>query len=138
MTMKSAAFAGCAFALCMSGAAIAAQRTAADKVADACKGSDTGCLERALAATDAGLTEVRTKARAAIEGGALTGDDLKQALELFDTSETAWAAARTAQCDAHQRYTKAIGGDGPQSRWRCLVNDAFIRRSVLRELFSSE
>jgi uncharacterized protein YecT (DUF1311 family) len=138
MSLKSTTYAMCAIALCMPNAALAGPRTAADKVADGCKGSDAACLERALTATDAGLADTASKARATIGGGALTGDDLIKALEQFDASETAWAASRKAQCEAYELYAKAIGDDAAKARWRCLVNEAFNRRSVLRELFSSE
>ena len=138
MTVKPVAVVAYALAFCLAIPASAEPRSGADKIAAACRASDAACFERALTTTDASLAETRKKARATIEGGALTGDDLKKTLEHFDASETAWTASRKAQCEAYELYAKAIGDDGAQARWRCLVNEAVRRQSVLRELFSSE
>jgi uncharacterized protein YecT (DUF1311 family) len=118
------------------------QRSPADKVVNACKNADAtaeaACLERALKGVETGLDEARKKALETIKGGALAGDDLKKALELFDAGEKAWASYRAAQCDAYGLYDKAIGGGGTAARWTCLINETVYRTSTMNTRFSSE
>ncbi len=114
----------------------------ANKVVNACKNADataeTACLERAMKGVETGLDEARKKALETIKGGALIGEDLKKALELFDAGEKAWASYRAAQCDAYGLYDKAIGGGGTAARWTCLINETVYRTSTMKTRFSSE
>jgi uncharacterized protein YecT (DUF1311 family) len=118
------------------------QRSPADKVVNACKNADAtaeaACLERGLKAVETGLEEARKKALATIQGGALTGDDLKKTLEQFEAGEKAWGLFRAAQCDAYGLYDKAIGGGGTAARWTCLINETVYRTSTIKTRFSSE
>ena len=120
------------------GAAADGTRTPADKIASACNGSDAACLDRALAAVEAGLNATRKSALDVLNGGALKGTSLTRALELFEAGEKAWLAHRAALCEAYELYDKALGAPLPSARWSCLVNEAIARQSTLRRLFSSE
>jgi uncharacterized protein YecT (DUF1311 family) len=114
----------------------------ADKLTEACRkgaaAEQQSCLERVFATSEAGLEAARKKARGAIEGGALTGDDLSKTLEHIAASDKAWAEYRASQCDAYGLYSKAIGEDGPFARWTCMINETANRQSAVARLFSSE
>ena len=122
----------------LSGAA-ASERSPADK---ACASKDTAatiaCLERAVKGAEESLEATIKTARAAIGGGALTGENLAKTVALFDASATHWRAAREADCQAYELYDTALGAGGPQARLGCLFNATLQRQSVLKRLYSSE
>ena len=140
MVLRPIPFAVCVLLAIATNAAVAAsERSPADK---ACASKDTAaavaCLERAVKGAEDSLEATIKAARAAIDGGALTGANLTKTKQLFDVSAAQWRAARDADCQAFELYDTAIGAGGAQARLSCLFNETIHRQSVLKRLFSSQ
>ncbi len=96
------------------------------------------CLEKALQKAEADLAASVRGAREALAGGALKGADLSETSALFDAAQGHWLAFRNSECDAAERYDKALGAGGPQTRMACMINETVHRQNTMRGHFSSE
>ncbi|MEQ1578376.1 MAG: lysozyme inhibitor LprI family protein [Hyphomicrobium sp.] len=119
----------------------AGERSPAGKMCGAegpARPSDLACLERALKSVEKDLEDAMARAREAINGGALRGSELKQAGDMFEAAHGHWLDYRNAECEAHERYDKALGGGGPQTRLACIINETVHRQQAMSGHFSSE